>query len=196
MAVEQTAAGAAATSTAPLGQVVFPGGPFSVDDLEDTPDDGRSYELSCGSLVVTPAPNTAHQHLAFRVARLLDDHRAPTQAILLEAELRITDGTVKRPDVQVVDRRLVGRQRISGTPELVVEVASPATAVLDRTEKRHVYEAAGIPAYWLIDPSDETITVLELVSGRYVERAVLTAGTEVDVVAPTAFTLRASDLFT
>lgn len=182
-------------SAVPHRDVLLGDGPFSVIDLEDTPDDGRSYELSGGSLVVTPAPSTAHQDLAFRVARLLDDHRAPSQRVLVEAELLVGDDTVKRPDVQVVDERLVGGQRISGTPALVVEVASPSTVVLDRTEKRHVYERAGIPGYWLVDLSDETITVLELVDGRYVERAVLTAGAEVDVVAPTAFTLRAAALF-
>src|SRR4051794_20142826 len=42
-------------------------------DLEDMPDDGRRYELSYGTLIVTPAANTRHQRIAFRLARALDD---------------------------------------------------------------------------------------------------------------------------
>jgi Uma2 family endonuclease len=159
------------------------------------PDDGRRYELSHGVLVVTPGPNTNHQAVAFCVARHLDDHRLPTQAILLEAELRIRDDTVKRPDVQVVDESLIGGQDITGTPALVVEVASPSTTLLDGTEKRHVYAEAGIPAYWLVDPDARTITVLELDDGAYVERVVLDHDGRAEVSHPTVFELDASAVF-
>ena len=38
-----------------------PGEPFTVEDLERMPDDGRRYELIDGMLLVSPAPNMAHQ---------------------------------------------------------------------------------------------------------------------------------------
>ena len=82
---------------------------------------------------------------------------------------------VKQPDVQVVEKALVGGPRIVGTPDLVVEIHSPSTKVLDLTEKRHVYGEAGIPAYWMVDPDASTITVLELRGGAYVEVAVVGA---------------------
>lgn len=169
--------------------------PFTFRDLEGMPDDGRFYELSNGVLVVTPGPNTNHQRLAFAIGRHLDVHRLPSQVVLIEAELRIRDDTVKRPDVQVVDEALVGGQDITGTPALVVEVGSPSTVLLDRTEKRHVYAEAGIPGYWLVDPDARTITVLELVDGSYVERAVIDADGRCDVSAPTRFTLEAGAVF-
>jgi hypothetical protein len=36
------------------------GTPFTVADLDRTPDDGRRYELLDGSLVVSPRPVIAH----------------------------------------------------------------------------------------------------------------------------------------
>lgn len=169
--------------------------PFTVADLEGIPDDGCFYELSHGALVVTPGPNPRHQQIASRLFRVLDDHLLPSQEILIEADLYISDDTVKRPDVQIVDRALISGQRIMGTPALVVEIASPATAVLDRTEKRIAYGEAGIPAYWLVDPETQTITVLVLEGGAYVERAVVGVDDEVEVEHPTTFVLAGRAVF-
>ena len=180
-----------AIRSAPIGTTA----PFTIADLEAIPDDGRFYELSHGALVVTPGPNPRHQQVASSLFRVLDDHLLPAQEILIEADLYISDDTVKRPDVQIVDRSLISGQRIMGTPALVVEIASPATAVLDRTEKRIAYADAGIPAYWLVDPEAQTITVLELEAGAYVERAVIGVDGAAEVDQPTTFVLAGRAVF-
>ena len=169
--------------------------PFTYRDLEGMPDDGRFYELSNGVLVVNPGPNVRHQAVATRLFRLLDGHVLPSQEILIEADLFIRDDMVKRPDIQVVDRSLLHGQAIRGTPALVVEITSPSTALLDRTEKRAVYETAGIPAYWVVDLDAHTVTVLELVDGDYVEKATVQPGETCTVAHPTPFTLDIADLF-
>jgi Uma2 family endonuclease len=170
-------------------------GPFTFRDLERTPDDGQFYELSHGVLVVTPGPNLNHQLVASKLVAYLESNRQPTQAVLMEAELLLSDDTVKRPDVMVVDKGLVHGQHIKGIPALVVEVASPSTSRLDRTEKRLVYAEAGIPGYWLVDPDARTITVLELVDGDYVERASLDATGTCEVTTPGRFVLDAGAIF-
>jgi Uma2 family endonuclease len=63
---------------------------------------------------------------------------------------------------------------VEGAPVLVVEVLSPSTRSIDLGTKRLAYEAAGVPAYWLVDPEVPSLTVLELDAGRYVERATVT----------------------
>src|SRR5260370_17387460 len=48
------------------------GVPFTVADLDRTPDDGRRYELLDGTLVVSPRPAIAHQRVGFRLAYVLE----------------------------------------------------------------------------------------------------------------------------
>lgn len=168
---------------------------FTYADVEAVPDDGTRYELSYGTLIVTPAPNTRHQAVMVAVAAFLHRRMLPSLRVLAEAELLLQPAIVKRPDVQVVDENLVGGQSIVGTPLLVVEIHSPATKVLDLTEKRFVYAEAGIQAYWLIDPDALTVTVLELEEGQYVERAVLAQDAELEVSMPFSMTIRPAEMF-
>ncbi|MEX2551916.1 MAG: Uma2 family endonuclease [Actinomycetota bacterium] len=167
-------------------------GSFTYADLERLTDDERShYELSYGTLVVTPAPNTQHQLILGKVVAFLERNRLPSQVVLPEAELLIQPDLVKRPDVQVVDEKLVGGQCVTGTPDLVVEILSPATRMIDLTEKRTVYEQAGIQAYWLIDPETLELTVLELDGlreGRYVHRQPSSTG-RIEISVPVTLSI-------
>ena len=56
-------------------------------------------------------------------------------------------------------------------PHLVVEVVSPGQSNRDRDydRKRRQYAARGICEYWLLDPEEEAITVLQLDEGNYLE---------------------------
>ena len=49
------------------------GEPFTVDDLERMPEDGRRYELIDGMLIVSPGPNVPHQRVAFVLSMQLED---------------------------------------------------------------------------------------------------------------------------
>lgn len=168
---------------------------FTYSDLEAVPEDENRYELSYGSLVVTPAPNTRHQAILANVVAFLHQRVLPSARVLAEAELLISPDLVKRPDVQVVDENLVGGQSVVGTPSLVVEIHSPATKALDLTEKRYTYAHAHIPAYWLVDPEARTVTILELADDEYVERAVLEADMELAVSLPFSMTVSATAIF-
>jgi Uma2 family endonuclease len=54
-------------------------------------------------------------------------------------------------------------------PQLVVEVVSPGTENIKRDYryKKSQYEARGIDEYWIIDPIEQKVTVLERVEGLY-----------------------------
>jgi Uma2 family endonuclease len=56
--------------------------------------------------------------------------------------------------------------------DLVVEVVSPDDPGRDFVPKRGDYAEAGIPEYWIVEPGTETITVLTLAGGAYVEHGV------------------------
>ena len=61
-----------------------------------------------------------------------------------------------------------------GAPDIVVGVLS-TDRNRDLVRKRQIYGEAGVLEYWLIDPSNDTVTQLELQDDQYVERAILTA---------------------
>jgi len=66
---------------------------------------------------------------------------------------------------------------------------------LDLTEKRAVYAQAQIPAYWLLDPEDSTLTILELRGNEYVERAIVDKNGSAEVSRPFTVTVEGSQIF-
>jgi Uma2 family endonuclease len=56
-------------------------------------------------------------------------------------------------------------------PHLVVEAISPggSNRKRDCERKRRQYAARGIPEYWIIDPTENAIALLQLEGGNYLE---------------------------
>ena len=146
-------------------------GDWTADDLDALPDDGLRYELVDGVLLVSPAPALTHQIAVFNLVEQLLRH-APADLRVLGAPLDVRfSGTRQlQPDVLVVPRE-TPTARLERRPLLVVEVLSPSTRATDLTLKRHVFEQAGVPSYWLLDPEVPSLTVLELQDAAYVEVA-------------------------
>lgn len=140
-----------------------------VRDLESIPDDGHRYELIDGSLVVTPAPGHLHQRAAFELAVALRAQCPPDlEVVVAPFEVRLDDHTSLQPDVLVARVSDITSRGLRGPPVLAVEVASPSTRLLDLNFKRARMEAAGCPAYWVIDPVRPSLTAWELdASGTY-----------------------------
>ena len=148
------------------------GEPFSAEDLADTPDDGHRYELVDGCLIVTPSPNLAQQRCVAALHFLLHQACPPGYEVVLGPfDFKAGPATVLAPDLLVARVGDLGPQRIDMPPVLVVEISSPSTRRIDRGTKRLAFEAAGVPAYWLVDPDEPSLTVLHLEGGTYVERA-------------------------
>jgi Uma2 family endonuclease len=85
-----------------------------------------------------------------------------------------------QPDLVAVERGRTG-SRLSLPVSLVVEIVSPGSRTNDRVTKRATYAAAGIPAYWIVDPDGGVITCLMLEGDHY---RVAAEGATVTVDAP------------
>ncbi len=122
---------------------------WTADMVRALPDDGQRYELVHGELLVTPAPNSWHQEVTFRLARRLADYldREPVGHVMLSpADISWDGDTLVQPDLFVVDpveARAMDWQSMQ-TLLLVAEVLSPSTARQDRFAKRVRYQAAGV----------------------------------------------------
>jgi Uma2 family endonuclease len=145
------------------------GQPFTVDDLDRMPDDGRRYELLDGVLIVSPRPTTVHQLAATRLATLLGNVCPDELCVLAEPALQLSDDTEFDPDVVVVRWEDVGGAKITAPPLLVAEIRSPSTALIDLNRKKAAYQEFGVQSYWIVnpDPRHPSITAFELQEGRY-----------------------------
>ena len=158
---------------------------FTRADLDALPEDGRRHELLDGAIVVTPSPGLAHQRaLIGLMDRLRPGVPQSMRLIVGPFDVVLSDRTVVVPDLLVALRSQFTDRELPGAPLLVVEIRSRSTDLIDRTTKRHLYEQAGVPWYWLVDPRGPTLTILKLVDGQYRESAHLEGDQEVTIPEP------------
>ncbi len=145
------------------------GHPFTVAELDRLPNDGRRYELLDGVLVVSPRPTPAHQVVAFTLATVLAQASPAGLQVVPEPGVLISPATELAPDIVVVTRDQLAGAKITEPPELVVEVRSPSTALIDLNRKKATYERFGVPSYWVVVPELDKPELLafELEWGRY-----------------------------
>ncbi|TCC42261.1 Uma2 family endonuclease [Kribbella speibonae] len=160
-------------------------GNFTLADLETLPDDGNRYEVVDGTLLVTPAPLPLHQTAVLELAVALRG-RCPEdlKVFVAPVDFRPTPTRSVQPDVLVCRRKDVGEKTIEKPLLLAVEVLSQSTSLADRLLKRRLYEQAGVASYWIFDPANEELTVLELDGDTYVARAVVTGKEAFEATLP------------
>jgi Uma2 family endonuclease len=75
------------------------------------------------------------------------------------------------PDVVFIDRTRLAYlydRYLDGPPAIAIEIVQEGSAEQDRLLKRQLYEQAGVPEYWLVEPEQLTITFFRLqANGRY-----------------------------
>jgi Uma2 family endonuclease len=165
------------------------------EDLDALPDDGLRHELIDGAFVMTPAPGLAHQTLAFALARALHTASTGTELKVVTAPFDVVLGTnVIEPDILVAPRASFTERDLPTAPLLVVEVRSPSTARIDDVRKRSLYEEAGVAHYWLADPVAPSLTVLDLVAGKYQQTATAQGDEPLELKAPFPIRINVLDM--
>lgn len=72
------------------------------------------------------------------------------------------------PDVMIIcDRNKLKGGAYYGVPKFIVETLSPSTAKRDRTEKKKIYEQAGVDEYWIVSPKGKSVEIYYLKDGKY-----------------------------
>lgn len=148
---------------------------LTYDDLERIPQahPGDRHEIIDGELAVTASPAWDHQTISANIFRVLDrlvgDHSLGVVRYA-PIDVRFTSDTVLVPDLIFIasDRlHIAGPRTVDGAPDLVVEILSPGTSQRDLTVKRDLYARFGVREYWIVDPANRSLTVLELRGDRY-----------------------------
>ena len=160
--------------TTAADHVAGPGqGNWTYEDYVAIPDDGKRYEVVDGVLFMTPTSDIAHQEIVGEIFAHLRNYaklKGMGRVFVAPVDVRLNASTIVQPDVLVIlntHLERIAEKRILGAPDLVVEVASPATREHDRYKKRNAYALAGVPEYWIIDPTERNVEVLILEAGMY-----------------------------
>ncbi|MGK7954704.1 MAG: Uma2 family endonuclease [Crocosphaera sp.] len=135
------------------------------------------YELVDGRLVLMNPPTVRH----FLLAKFLEinfDQLIQKKALPLicfrDAGVRTGWQKSRLPDVFITTKEaaseLLDQSAIFQIPPLlIVEIVSPESVTRDYRYKRSEYAALGVDEYWIVDPKNETITILLLEEGLYEE---------------------------
>ena len=137
----------------------------------------RREELIGGKVVMMAPASAEHVYTAGSIYNIFKNYLKGKNCIPFSDGLlvHLTDENKFVPDMMVVcDRSKIKSDGVHGAPDLVVEVLSPSTAKDDRTRKKEVYEACGVLEYWLVSPTDKSIEVYLLESGKYILHDVYT----------------------
>ncbi len=156
-------------------------------------------EFTDGRLEVPPMPTDRHQAISQCLFLALSPFVGALGGTVRFAplRLRIREGKFREPDLLLV--RDAGDPRRGNDywrgADLVVEVVSPDDPERDTRVKRRDYAEAGIPEYWIVDPRDETITVLTLTGEEYAEHGVFSRGRQAESVCLNGFAVGVADVF-
>jgi len=143
----------------------------------------RLVEFSHGFIEVLPMPTTAHQLIVGFLYRVIQDFVAARNLgtlVFAPLRVRLWPGKFREPDLAFLlgkHRSRMGNEFWEGA-DLVVEVVSDDDRRRDLETKRREYAQARIPEYWIVDPQDRRIIVLELSGDRYAEHGVFGSGSK------------------
>ncbi len=164
-----------------LVEEVLPQGRWTDDDyLWLTDHTRRLVEFTDGYLELLPMPTRGHQRILAFLYSAFQAFLQPAggEALFAPLRLRVRSGKFREPDLLLVRDAHDARSgdRFWTGADAVVEVVSPDHPERDLVDKRNDYAEAAIPEYWIVDPRADTITVLELGEGGYVEHGVYGRG--------------------
>ena len=139
------------------------------------PADRKRHQIVDGRHFVSPAPSPRHQEVALRLAmelvRAVEGTRRG-RVFIAPVDVHLAPGTIVQPDLVVLGARCtsrIGQKKITGAPDLLVEILSPSHRSFDTVLKRERYQRAGVRELWLVDPDADSLVQLVLRRGRYVE---------------------------
>ncbi len=159
-------------------------------------------ELTDGCIEILPMPTWLHQRIvAFLYEQFASwcasHHRG--EPLFAPLPLKLFSGTIREPDLLVVERPAAGahREKYPSSAILVVEVVSdsPESRQRDFFDKRRDYARAEIPEYWIVDPDERLITVLVRSGTQYVEHGRFGSGTAATSRVLSQFSVRTDDVW-
>lgn len=132
------------------------------------------YEVISGVLYEMSPPSTLHQLLVTKlIVRLGSLIESNAQGILYASPIEVIlpdIATAVQPDLVFIRserRSIIKKNRIEGSPDLVVEILAPSSIRYDRVTKFEAYETSGIQENWILNPKTQSLEIYNLEEGLY-----------------------------
>ena len=160
----------------------------------------KLIEFTDGYVELLPMPSQRHQYIVAHLYRLLflfiSTHNLG-ELLFAPLRLRVKKGSYREPDIIFLgaERDDLRHEQYWEGADLVIEVVNPDDPQRDTVQKRKEYAEAEIPEYWIVNPLDETVTVLTLVEDVYVEHGIFGRGEEASSVLLDGFVAGVSAVF-
>ncbi|BBB89626.1 MAG TPA: Uma2 family endonuclease [Methylomusa anaerophila] len=146
---------------------------YTYADYLNWPENER-WEIIDGVAYMMAPPSTEHQRIVGRLFNEFANHLnlkgktcevfiAPFGVTFDKQTSNDKNTYAVEPDITVIcDKSNITEKGCKGSPDLIIEVLSPATASIDIIKKRRLYEQNGVLEYWIVDPVHQIISRLYL----------------------------------
>jgi Uma2 family endonuclease len=131
---------------------------------------------------MAPAPSTGHQMILIELTGIFWQHLkgkkcktfvAPFDVRLSKFKEYKLVNSVVQPDLCIIcDPTKIDEKGCNGTPDMIVEILSPSTALRDLDLKFKLYEENGVKEYWIVQPNDQTVSIFDLIESKFLLRGI------------------------
>ena len=172
---------------------------FTYRDYLLLPEQDRR-ELIEGDFHMAPAPNIRHQTISLNLGRILANFVRDSglgNVFLAPTDVALDNLNVVQPDILYISnerRGIITENNISGAPDLVIEILSPSTASRDRELKLNLYARFGVREYWIVDPDESSVQVMNLGDEGYADIKTYDSG-DVESSALPGFHIAIDEIF-
>ncbi len=142
------------------------------DDYLNTPEGGK-FQLVAGEIIEMTSPSLYHQRIITKLSTIINNFLSKhniAELFVAPLDVYFSETEVYQPDIIILLNESFSKMKenkIEGAPDLVVEVLSPSTAYYDLKHKKSIYEKHGVREYWVVDPIDKTVEILENQNGKF-----------------------------
>lgn len=163
-------------------------------------------EFIDGELIEKAAPDYEHGRTQLDVAQQIrpwyhhkgGDGRPGGWWIAAEVDI-VLDGNGYRPDLvgwrRVRVPEMPHERPVTVVPDWICEIVSESNATTDTVKKLRRYHQAGVPYYWLVDPSKKSLTVYRHQRDGYLALIAAEAGETIRAEPFEAIELQIAALF-
>lgn len=135
--------------------------------------EGTLAQLINNQIIMSPAPGNAHQKVSgkiFSQLLLFVEETQLGEVRIAPFDVFLNSKNAYQPDIIFIATENLNKIKedgFHGSPDLVIEIFSPATRQYDKGDKKDIYQRCGVKEYWMVDPVTKTAEGLYLINNKF-----------------------------